>query len=102
MHGCSETVNCLCMHDTIVHCGDSIYNHILRLFQNGEVVDKKDRKWMCDVSDVAVKSSASPEASVDNILSYSSVDAGVCEHQLSRSVFIINWNETSKLVNTIY
>ncbi|XP_033751341.1 TAF5-like RNA polymerase II p300/CBP-associated factor-associated factor 65 kDa subunit 5L [Pecten maximus] len=57
-----------------------------RQYSDHEVIEKKEHRWVHDVKDMALKSSASGETTTENILLYSSIsgDTTVCEQQFSR------------------
>lgn len=57
-----------------------------RQYSEYEVIEKKERRWVHDVKDMALKSSAAGETTTENILCFSSVsgDTTVCEQQFTR------------------
>ncbi|XP_021348014.1 TAF5-like RNA polymerase II p300/CBP-associated factor-associated factor 65 kDa subunit 5L [Mizuhopecten yessoensis] len=63
-----------------------------RQYSDHEVIEKKEHRWVHDVKDMALKSSASGETTTENILLYSSIsgDTTVCEQQFSRLKTYLN------------
>ena len=61
------------------------------ILQESDTSQKRECKWNHPVQLMALKGTASGEASTDNILAYSSIsgDATVCEQQFSRFALLV-------------